>query len=897
MKNVRALLKDAECAFSLVMEKTTAQYAFGCFLFVCALALRFVLFPHSTGYAFFTFYPAIALTSLFGGFGPGILVIVLGDIVSDYVLIGPAIGFKLSYEAVVSLTVYTLSGILLCLIVQRNREQEARQSFLGSVVESSEDAIVTKTLQGVITSWNSGAESVFGFSAAEVMGKPWLKLHMPDRVSEDEKLLARIGRGERVIRYQTTRLRKDGQIVDLQVTLSPILGRLGHILGASMIAHDITAQKKAEEDLQESNLKLTMALAELAGNLLEIDKMEGKNALLAAIVSSSNDAIISKSLNGFITSWNAEAERLFGYSAAEALGKSITMLIPPERSGEEARFQASISRGKSILHYETERLRKDGSLITIAVSLAPIRDRNGRIVGVSKIAHDISGSKETERRLAGVQARYQGLLEGAPWGVIATNSRGVIVHVNAELERIFGYKRAELLGNKVEMLIPAALRGTHPAQRESYAQAPSARFMGRDRLLFGLRKDGSEVSIEIMVTPIDDPEGSLMMASIRDISQHKELERNLSLMTARYRGILEGAPYGIVVANKSGDIILVNAEVEKLFGYEREELLGQTVEMLVPLRLRDRHVDLRAELGATPHMRSMGGDRELLGLRKDGTEISIEILLNPIESPEGVLVMASLRDISQRKELEEGLKTTNRQLTAAMFELKRSNQELDEFAYIASHDLKEPLRGIHNYVSFLQEDYASQLDEEGRSFLDRMQRLAERMTKLIDTLLACSRLGSSAFPLEEVNLELVLDEVEEDIIPSLAVHEVTLRREGILPVIQGNALRLGELFQNLIMNAAKYNDKAEKWVEVGWAEKNGLPVFYVRDNGIGIAAQHQESVFRIFKRLHEQSKFGGGTGAGLTIAKKIVERHNGEIWLESTLNEGTTFYFTLRERV
>jgi two-component system sensor histidine kinase/response regulator len=233
------------------------------------------------------------------------------------------------------------------------------------------------------------------------------------------------------------------------------------------------------------------------------------------------------------------------------------------------------------------------------------------------------------------------------------------------------------------------------------------------------------------------------------------------------------------------------------------------------------------------------------------------------------------------------------QLAQSAAELERSNQELDEFAYVASHDLKEPLRGIHNYASFLQEDYSDKLDGEGRGFLERIQRLAERQTTLIDRLLAYSRIGSTEMATEPADLDKILDQVVEDLKPLLEAERVELRRLSRLPTAVCNPLRVGEVLQNLIANATKYNDKPQRWVEVGCDTAAKPPVFHVRDNGIGIAPQHQDSVFRIFKRLHEQSKFGGGTGAGLTIVKKIVERHGGRIWLQSAPGEGTTFYFTL----
>lgn len=263
-----------------------------------------------------------------------------------------------------------------------------------------------------------------------------------------------------------------------------------------------------------------------------------------------------------------------------------------------------------------------------------------------------------------------------------------------------------------------------------------------------------------------------------------------------------------------------------------------------------------------------------------------------------------VKNIAERKqitvdlqhEVEEHQRAED-ELTKYMAKLKNSNQELDEFAYIAAHDLKEPLRGIHNYASFLKEDYSDKLDAEGRNYIERMQRLAERQTTLIDRLLAYSRIGRTELAFELVDLDKILDNVAEDLKTYMGSLQVVLRRATALPKLECDSIRIGEVFQNLIANGAKYNDKTEKWVEVGCDQKKDGPVFYVRDNGIGIPQQHQETVFRIFKRLHEQNKYGGGTGAGLTIVKKIVERHGGRIWLESVPGEGTTFYFTLNGEV
>jgi signal transduction histidine kinase len=254
-------------------------------------------------------------------------------------------------------------------------------------------------------------------------------------------------------------------------------------------------------------------------------------------------------------------------------------------------------------------------------------------------------------------------------------------------------------------------------------------------------------------------------------------------------------------------------------------------------------------------------------------------------------------DLQEAKEaLEERVRERTRELEQRNEELDQSNKELDDFAYIASHDLKEPLRGIHNFSSFLIEDYAAKLDDEGRSKLETLMRLTRRMETLIDSLLQFSRLGRVDLAVEQVDLNEIVAGILDSLAISLKEEKVEARVPRPLPAVRSDRVRVGEIFYNLIVNAMKYNDKPEKWIEIGWRENPaGPPVFYVRDNGIGIPEKHHDSVFRIFKRLHGRDKYGGGTGAGLTIVKKIVERHHGRIWLESSAGAGTTFYFTLQE--
>jgi signal transduction histidine kinase len=243
------------------------------------------------------------------------------------------------------------------------------------------------------------------------------------------------------------------------------------------------------------------------------------------------------------------------------------------------------------------------------------------------------------------------------------------------------------------------------------------------------------------------------------------------------------------------------------------------------------------------------------------------------------------QELAERRRAEQELAQRN-------LDLAQSNRELDDFAYIASHDLKEPLRGIHNFSVFLVEDYADKLDGEGRAKLETLVRLSRRMEALIDSLLHFSRVGRVDLAIDRVDLDATVRAVVDSLAINLGQAAVDVRIPRPLPTVRCDRARVGEIFHNLIVNAMKYNDKAEKWVEIGVVPERPL-VFYVRDNGIGIPEKHVDSIFRIFKRLHGRDKFGGGTGAGLTIVKKIVERHHGKVWVESQPGQGTTVCFTL----
>lgn len=360
----------------------------------------------------------------------------------------------------------------------------------------------------------------------------------------------------------------------------------------------------------------------------------------------------------------------------------------------------------------------------------------------------------------------------------------------------------------------------------------------------------------------------------------------LSHQEPALKAVMDTVLDGLIIINDRGLIQDFNPAAERIFGYETHEVLGKNVHVLMGSPYHENHDGYLKNYLKTGEKKVIGYGREVEAKRKDGSIFPMELGVTEMEIDGQRLFVGTIRDITQKKNDEKEIQNYIQLL-------KRSNQELDDFAYIASHDLKEPLRGLTNNALFLQEDYADQVDEGGNRRLNRMQFLCKRMEKLINDLLYFSRLGRQDLAIQEVDLNEVIQEIDTLMQASLEEKHAKIVVPVPLPTIVCDKPRLTEVFRNLISNAIKYNDKESKVIEIGVTDQEGERVFYVKDNGQGIDEVFFQDIFRIFKRLNDEEDAEKGTGVGLTFVKKIIERHNGKIWVDSELGKGTTFFFTL----
>lgn len=447
-----------------------------------------------------------------------------------------------------------------------------------------------------------------------------------------------------------------------------------------------------------------------------------------------------------------------------------------------------------------------------------------------------------------------------------------------------------------------SLRVKKLSQGQGQAIIPAGEIDELDDLISAFNKMQAKLSQQALVLSeqvetVEKKNWTLQLTKKAMASALQELDeerKNLDRQKRHLEMVIESSPNGMLMMSEAGRIQQVNKGIEDLFGYDRGELLGKPLEMLLPERFRKGHVGFVARFLKKPERRIMGeglSRKTLYGLKKDGSEVPVEVGLGYIRDNERLMVLAVLYDITTRKAVED-------KLVRERLALKKSNLELDSFVYTASHDLRAPLRGINSFAKFIEEDYAHLLDEEGLNYLRRIRNGISRMTRLIDDLLSLSRISRLQNPYEVVEMRELLQSVLERIEYDLEASKVVLQIQENLPAVRCDRIKMTEVFSNLINNAIKFSrdTPGKAVIEVGYIGNDSDHQFFVKDHGIGIDPEYHEKIFEIFHRLHTREEYEG-SGAGLSIVKRVIDEHHGRIWLDSALGQGTTFHFTIPKNI
>jgi PAS domain S-box-containing protein len=614
---------------------------------------------------------------------------------------------------------------------------------------------------GAIQPGSDGRTSHFDFSLSE-----WVD-------AGDHKLLLYLESDPRPIqdrmrRYVLISLATLGLAVLAAAAIGNLLqARIsGPILALAARVHSISGSPGPISENRDEAMGLTEAFEQMISRL---NASAEARSFMAAIVASADSAIIGKTLEGKIVSWNAGAAGMLGYEESEAIGKGIgELLVPPDRVNEDERVLEEVSQGL-VYHAETRLRRKDGFLVDVSLTVSPIRQDDGRIVGASYVAVDMTARRQAERDLKESRMLFSSIISSAMDAIISVDEQQRVTIFNAAAEKMFQFPQAEALGQPLDKFIPARFRGSHHQHVEEFGRTgTTSRAMGKLLPLSALRANGEEFPIEASISQCTVNGKKAFTVILRDITERKQAEEQLQRFSA---------------------------------------------------------------------------------------------------------------------ELERRVKERTAELIAA-------NREMESFTYSVAHDLRAPLRHIDAFSSILEEDFAPQLPDEARQYLANIQRGSRSMSRLVDDLLNLARVGRQELNYEEVDLNALANEVARELTSEVRDRAIEWQ-VGPLPKVRADAGLLRQVMSNLLSNAVKYTrPRSPAVIEIGSAASAKEVEIFVKDNGVGFNMNYVAKLFGVFQRLHRSEDFEG-TGVGLAIVDRVVRRHGGRVWAESTVGKGAAFHFTL----
>ncbi len=725
-----------------------------------------------------------------------------------------------------------------------NESEENFRLLLSSVTDY---AIIMLDPQGMVTTWNEGAQRISGYTANEIIGKHFSQFYTyEDKAIDTPKRVL-----ETAVKYGRYEedgqcIRKDGSQFWANTVITPIYGQGGKLAGFAKVTRDISERKAADRNFRR--------LLELAPDAMVIVNQQGNIVLV-----------------------NSQTENIFGFDRKELIGQTVEKLIPDRSKFLAQRHMRSMSTG-----LELYALHKDGTEFPVEISLSPLETEEGLLV--SSAIRDITERKRLEYDLLKQKELFQIILDSLADGVIVADKDGRFLVVNRAAQQMTGIDYTEVPIDKW-----SEQYGLYEADAVTLYQPqnlPLVRAMQGQTLIeveMFIRNShvpkGAWLNVNGAPMVIGNGAGTVGVIVFRDVSKHKQTEQK----NAQLAAIVESTDDAVIGSNLDGTIISWNDAATRMFGYSQDEAIGQLNLIIIPVTLLTEETavfkGVMTGKGRTEH-------HETVRRAKDGTLLPVSLTVSPIRDKTGTIIGMSkiIRDITDRKQAEQA------QLLLAE-ELKRSNAELQQFASVASHDLQEPLRGVAGCLEIIEETYKGKLDDKADKLIRHAVDGASRMHALIDDLLSLSRVTTNEMTIQPADLSAVLncalENLELPIKESLAV--IT---HDDLPVLAADSTHLVQLFQNLLSNAIKFRSDSPLKVHIGAKCEDGHWLFFVRDNGIGFEQVYTDRIFLPFKRLHSKDQYPG-TGIGLAICKRILERHGGRLWAESEYGKGATFYFTI----
>jgi len=622
------------------------------------------------------------------------------------------------------------------------------------------------------------------------------------------------------------------------------------------------------------------------------------NLLLQGIT----EAIVILDTEGYVTYSNPAVMDITGYSLDELHNQHLTVFYPTPEDQVKAEYELGLSLKKRKFLSEGWRYKKDGTKFWSEMYLSPLYDEQKKLLGYSCIIRDVSEKKKLDVELRQSEERFRLMVEAVrDYAIFMLDTTGYIVSWNEGAKRIKGYSADEIIGKHFSTFYTSEDLDSKKPERELKIAIATGKYEEEG---WRVRKDGSLFWANVVITALfNDQNKHIGFSKVtRDLTEKRESQESLRQSEERYRSLVEQVTdYGIFMLDEKGRIISWNEGAKKIKGYDEREIIGKYFSIFYP----EEDV-LNGKPALELKIAKAEGKYEEEGwrIRKDGSPFWANVVITAVYNNQGIHIGFSkvTRDLTERKESERALRDSYEryrllanELRLTNTELSYANQELEQFTSIVSHDLQEPIRSIKSFLQLINIKLNKEQNEDLKVYIEKAISSADRMKQLIQNLLHYSQLGKTDLVEEDINVDELIIEAIQNVGTSAEKSNAQITVENDIKTVKGDRVQLVQLIQNLLSNALKFTDSQSPKVKITGFHENGHVKFSVTDNGIGIAETDIHKVFEIFRRLHTK-KLYPGTGIGLAICKKIVERHGGRIWPESNPGKGTTFYFTLKEQ-